>query len=130
MQQISKNNDFTWQPFYKFENVSYPEPNFQKPISCNFIEKRPYHSCFPENFGIFKNTYFEGHLRTTASILRTLLSICDWALCQKSYYFCRKRYIIYVLQVIEVAVQRCSYKEVFSKYAANLQENYHAKVRF
>ena len=30
----------------------------------------------------------------------------------------------------EVAVQRCSYEKVFWKYAANLEENTHAKVRF
>ena len=30
----------------------------------------------------------------------------------------------------EAALQRCSYKKVFLKYAANLQENTHAKVRF
>ena len=30
----------------------------------------------------------------------------------------------------EAALQMCSYKKVFWKYAANLQENTHAKVRF
>ena len=30
----------------------------------------------------------------------------------------------------EAATQRCSYEKVFWKYAANLQENNHAKVRF
>ena len=30
----------------------------------------------------------------------------------------------------ESALQRCSYKEVFWKYAVNLQENTHAEVRF
>ena len=30
----------------------------------------------------------------------------------------------------EAAIQRCSYKKVFWKYAANLQENTHAKVWF
>ena len=30
----------------------------------------------------------------------------------------------------EAALQRCSYKKVFWKYVANLQENSHAKVLF
>ena len=30
----------------------------------------------------------------------------------------------------EAAVQRCSYENVFWKYAANLQENTHAEVQF
>ena len=34
----------------------------------NCIKKRLQHSCFPVKFSeIFKNTYFEEHLRTTAS---------------------------------------------------------------
>ena len=33
-------------------------------------------------------------------------------------------------KVSEAAVQRCSYEKVFWKYAANLQENTHAKVWF
>ena len=35
-----------------------------------------------------------------------------------------------VHQLAEVAIQRCSYKLVFWKYAANLQENPYAEVRF
>ena len=34
------------------------------------------------------------------------------------------------LKLFESALQRCSYKEVFWKYAVNLQENTHAEVRF
>ena len=30
----------------------------------------------------------------------------------------------------EVALQRCSWEKIFWKYAANLQENTHAEVRF
>ena len=30
----------------------------------------------------------------------------------------------------EAPIQRCSYEKVFWKYAANLQENTHAEVRF
>ena len=30
----------------------------------------------------------------------------------------------------ETAIQRCSWEKVFWKYAANLQENTHAEVRF
>ena len=30
----------------------------------------------------------------------------------------------------EAAIQRCSYEKVFWKYAANLQENTHAEMRF
>ena len=30
----------------------------------------------------------------------------------------------------EAAIQRCSWEKVFWKYAANLQENTHAEVRF
>ena len=33
-------------------------------------------------------------------------------------------------QKSEAALHRCSYKKVFRKYAANLQENNHAEVRF
>ena len=33
-------------------------------------------------------------------------------------------------QTIEAALQMCSYKKVFLNYAANLQENNHAKMRF
>ena len=33
--------------------------------ACNFIKKRFHRRCFPVNFAkIFKNTYFEEHLRT------------------------------------------------------------------
>ena len=32
--------------------------------------------------------------------------------------------------VTEAATQKCSYVKVFWKYAVNLQENTHAKVRF
>ena len=36
--------------------------------ACNFIITRPQHRCFPENFAkLFKNTYFEDHLRKAAS---------------------------------------------------------------
>ena len=31
---------------------------------------------------------------------------------------------------LEAALQRCSYKKMFWKYAANLQENTHAEVWF
>ena len=31
---------------------------------------------------------------------------------------------------LEAAIQRCSYKKVFWKYAANLRDNTHAKVWF
>ena len=40
---------------------------------CNFIKKRLQHKCFPVKFQIFKNTYFEEHLQTTASALREFL---------------------------------------------------------
>ena len=33
-------------------------------------------------------------------------------------------------QTSEAALQRCSWEEVFWKYAANLQENTHAEVWF
>ena len=39
--------------------------------ASNFIKKRLQHNCFHknvENVNIFKNTYFEEHLRATASI--------------------------------------------------------------
>ena len=32
--------------------------------------------------------------------------------------------------ITEAAIQRCSHKTVFWKYAANLQDNTHAEVRF
>ena len=32
--------------------------------------------------------------------------------------------------ISEAATQRCSYEKVFWKYAAKLQENTHAQVRF
>ena len=35
-----------------------------------------------------------------------------------------------VLQKPEAAVQRCSYEKMFRKYAAKLQDNTHAEVRF
>ena len=35
-----------------------------------------------------------------------------------------------LVQLSEAALQRCSQEKVFLKYAANLQENSHAKVRF
>ena len=34
------------------------------------------------------------------------------------------------LKGTEAAIQRCSVEKVFWKYAANLQENNHAEVRF
>ena len=34
------------------------------------------------------------------------------------------------MKLWEAATQRCSYKKVFWKYAANLQEDTHAEVRF
>ena len=34
---------------------------FRRP-ACNFIKKRLQHRCFPLNFLIFKNTFFEEHL--------------------------------------------------------------------
>ena len=47
------------------------------------------------------------------------------------------RLIAYIMEIsdlklfgTEAALQRCSYKEVFWKYAVNLQENTHAEVRF
>ena len=54
--------------------------------ACKFIKKRPQHRCFPVNIAtflmfsceyceIFKNTYFEEHLRTAASEV-TLRSDC------------------------------------------------------
>ena len=33
-------------------------------------------------------------------------------------------------EISEAAIQRCSEKQVFWKYAADLQENTHAEVRF
>ena len=36
-------------------------------VTCNFIKKRLQHRRFPVNIANFKNTYFEKHLRTTAS---------------------------------------------------------------
>ena len=38
--------------------------------------------------------------------------------------------LVYVLVTPEAALHRCSYKKVFGKYAANLQENTHAEDRF
>ena len=36
--------------------------------ACNFINKRFHHKCFPLKFAkLFKNTYFEEHLRTTTT---------------------------------------------------------------
>ena len=35
-----------------------------------------------------------------------------------------------LVQLLEAALQRCSQEKVFVKYAANLQENSHAEVRF
>ena len=37
---------------------------------------------------------------------------------------------IILLQITEAAVNRCSLEKVFWKYAANLQQNSHAEVRF
>ena len=34
------------------------------------------------------------------------------------------------VEIREAVIQRCSVKKLFWKYAANLQENTHAKVRF
>ena len=34
------------------------------------------------------------------------------------------------MEKIEAVTQRCSYEKVLWKYAANLQENTHAEVRF
>ena len=43
---------------------------FADPRTFNFIKKRLKHSCFSvKSEKIFKNTYFEEHLRTTASII-------------------------------------------------------------
>ena len=37
--------------------------------ACSFIKKILQHRCFPvNNLEIFKNTYFEKHLPTTASV--------------------------------------------------------------
>ena len=38
--------------------------------------------------------------------------------------------LIYVLVTPEAALHRCSYTKVFGKYAADLQENTYAEVRF
>ena len=47
--------------------------------ACNFINKRFHHKCFPLKFAkLFKNTYFEEHLRTTTS---------------KFYYLSRNKFI-------------------------------------
>ena len=35
-----------------------------------------------------------------------------------------------VIRIPEAAIQRCSFKKVFWKYAANLQENTHVKMWF
>ena len=37
---------------------------------------------------------------------------------------------IVCLHFTEAVLQRCSYENVFLKYAANLQNNTHAKVQF
>ena len=37
---------------------------------------------------------------------------------------------IVCLHFTEAVLQRCSYENVFLKYAANLQDNTHAKVQF
>ena len=37
------------------------------PQAGNFIKKRLQQRCFPVKFEIFKNTYFEEHMRTAAS---------------------------------------------------------------
>ena len=37
--------------------------------------------------------------------------------------------LVVILGGIEVATQRCSWKKVLRKYAANLQENTHAEVQ-
>ena len=34
----------------------------------------------------------------------------------------------WMIELLGSAIQRCSYKKVFCKYAANLQENTHAEV--
>ena len=34
------------------------------------------------------------------------------------------------LKISEAAIQRCSVEKIFWKYAANLQQKTHAKVRF
>ena len=42
----------------------------------------------------------------------------------------RRRRAISFQRATETTIQRCYYKKVFLKYAANLQENTHAKVKF
>ena len=45
--------------------------------TCNFFKKRPPTQVFScEYCEIFKNTYFEKHLRTTASICRRYVNTC------------------------------------------------------
>ena len=47
------------------------EPLFIKAAglkNCNFIKKRLQRWCFPVNITKFLNTYFEEHLRMTASV--------------------------------------------------------------
>ena len=45
--------------------------------ACNFTKKRLQHRCFPVNIAIqiFKNTYFEEHMRTVASDYRRFASL-------------------------------------------------------
>ena len=57
-----------------FENVHWKTPVLESLFNkfavlkdCKFIKKRLQHRCFPVN--IFKNSYFEEHLRTAASSL-------------------------------------------------------------
>ena len=83
------------------------------------------------DFGFFFNTSFLNYDR---DVFRTLSNIYDGAFCKNSQLRCLTGFWIRLrmwnIEIIEAALQRCSYEKVFWKYAANLQENTHVEMQF
>ena len=85
-----------------------------------------------EFFGCAKWRFFKLHteiIRTVEKHL-TLLSVRTKHVYWKSEFYDTQFKTVLVNLLSEVALQRCSYKKVFRRYAANLQENTHAQVDF
>ena len=71
----------------------------------------------------FKDLYFSRKLTPLQTFTKGIRGIF------RTLFF-REKHLKVAPKVMEAALQRCSYKKVFSKYAANLQENTHPEVCF
>ena len=91
--------------------------------SCNFIKKRHQDRCFPvKDCQNFKNTYFEEHLRTTASEKKSMTEL------MKSYKSFKAIFATCKKRLLRVISCRCLNEVLYTDLFTLKVGRFHAKL--